>query len=65
MSGSRPGAVWRPFRMFGIARQELPEIREWSGGPPECPEMVGRLSRMLGNGREAIPDVWMWSGGPP
>ena len=51
--------------MSRSSRVILAEVREWSGGPPECPEMVGRLSWMLGNGREAIPDIWMWSGGPP
>ena len=43
----------------------VPVVQEWSGGPPECPEVVGRASRMSGSGREALPNDWEWSGGPP
>ena len=46
--------------------------REWSGGPPGCPGVVGRPSRMFGGGqealsdvREALPDVREWSGSSP
>ena len=28
-----------------------PDVREWSGGPPECLGVVGRPSRMSGSGR--------------
>ena len=45
-------------------REALPEVREWSGGLPGCPGVVGRPSRMSGSGREsltggreALPDV--------
>ena len=45
-------------------REAFADVREWSGGPPECPGVVGRPSRMFGSGREAHPDVWEWSGHP-
>ena len=32
----------------------LSDVREWSGGPPECPRVVGRPSQMS-----------EWLGGPP
>ena len=39
------------LRMFGSGREALLDIREWSGGPPGCPGVVGRSSRMSGSGR--------------
>ena len=61
--------------MSSSGREAFQDVREWSGGPPGCPEVVGRLSRMSrsgrkpswisGSGREAIPDVREWSGGLP
>ena len=61
--------------MSGCGRDTLKDVREWSGGPPGCPEEVGSLSRMPGvfespsrlsrSGREALSNVWEWSGVPP
>ena len=45
--------------------EALPDIRVWSKGYPECPEMVGRPFRMSANGQEAILDVRKLSGRPP
>ena len=51
--------------------ETLADVREWSGGPPRCPGVVGwpfrmsrSFSRMSGSGREALPNVWEWWGGP-
>ena len=43
----------------------LPDVREWSGGPPGCPGIVGWPSRMSGSGRDSLPNVQEWSGNPP
>ena len=51
--------------MSKSGREALPNVREWSGGPPECPGMIGRPSLMSGSGRESLPNVLEWSGGPP
>ena len=51
--------------MFGSGREVLPEFREWSGGPPRCPGVVGRPSRMSGSGREILLEVREWLGGTP
>ena len=51
--------------MSGSSRDARPNVREWSGGPPECSGVIGRPSRFFGSGREALPDVQEWSGGPP
>ena len=55
---SRSG--WRPFWMSGSGWLALPEVLNWSGGPPRCPGMVGRPSRMSDSVREAIPNVREW-----
>ena len=47
--------------MSGSSWESLPEVRQWSGGPPESPAMVGRPSQRSGSGREAHPDVRRWS----
>ena len=46
--------------MSSSCREVLPDIREWFGGAPGCPEgssgcpvVYGRPSRMTGSGREA------------
>ena len=44
--------------MSGSGREALPDVREWSGGPPGCPGVVGRPTRMSGSGREAISNGW-------
>ena len=51
--------------VVGSGRDTLPEIREWSGGPPVGPGVVERLFRRLGIGWETLPYVREWSGGPP
>ena len=61
----------RPFRMSGSCRvslsdvrEDLPVVREWSGGSPGCSRVVGWPSRMSLSSQEALPNVWEWSGGP-
>ena len=44
--------------MSGSSQEALSEVRQWSGGPPGSPGVVGRPSRMSGR-------VWKWSGGSP
>ena len=50
--------------MCESGREALPDVREWSDGPPECPGVVGRPSWMSGSGRVALPDVREWLGNP-
>ena len=61
MSGSGREAC----RMSGSGRKVIPNVREWSGGHPVCPAVVGRPSQMSGSGQEALPDVRELSGVPP
>ena len=61
--------------MFGSGPKTLSNVREWSRGPLECPEVLGRPSRMSGvvgrpslmsgSIRESLLDVWERLGGPP
>ena len=51
--------------MSGNGREALPDVQEWSGGPPGSPKVVGMPSRMSGSSRESILEVREWSGGPP
>ena len=51
--------------MSGSGSEALPNVREWSRGPPGCPGVIQRPSRMSDSGREDIPVVREWSGGPP
>ena len=46
-------------------REVLPEVRVWSGGPPECPAVVSCPPRMSGRGGIDLPDFRVWSGIPP
>ena len=55
----------RSSRKSGSGRGVLPEVREWSGGHPGCPGVVGWFSRMSVSSREIFPEVREWSGGPP
>ena len=49
--------------MAGSGRETLPYVREWSGGLPGCPGLVGRPSRMSEIGRETLSDVQgLWRG---
>ena len=63
MSGSCQKALsksLRPSRMSGYGRDTFPDVAEWwealpdvrqfSGGPPGCPEVAGRPSRLFGSG---------------
>ena len=45
-------------------RESLPDVREWSEGPPRCPGLVGRPSQMSGSCWKTLPDVREWSGDP-
>ena len=56
--------VGMPTQISGSGRESLLNVREGSGGPPECPGVVRRPSDMTKSGREALPDVREWSGGP-
>ena len=47
--------------MSESGREALADVEEWSGGPPRCLGVIGRLSRVVG----IPPDVREWSGGPP
>ena len=51
--------------MFRNCREDVPDVREWSGDPPGCPGVFGRPSRMSGCGRETLPNVREWSCRPP
>ena len=58
--------------MSGSGREAVPDVREWSVGPPgffsvvgKTSLVIGRRSQMFGSGRETLPDVREWSGGPP
>ena len=51
--------------MPGSGRETLQDVRELSGGPPECPGVVGRPSQMSGSGWEIAPDIRVRSGRPP
>ena len=41
--------------MSKSGRNSLLDVREWTGGPLECPGVVGRPSQMSGNDRDALP----------
>ena len=43
--------------MSGSGREVLPEVQEWSGGPPGSSGMVGRTSRMSRSGQDVLPEV--------
>ena len=43
--------------MSGSCHLTLADVREWSRGPPRCPEVVERPSRMSRSAREFIPNV--------
>ena len=64
MSGSGPDTLPDVRKVLLNACKDFPDVREWSGGPPECPGVVGRPSRMSKCGRVALTDVRQWSGWP-
>ena len=43
--------------MSESGREVHPDVRAWSKGYPECPEVVRRPSRMSGSGWETLADV--------
>ena len=51
--------------MSRSSREAHPDVREWSGGPPACPGMVGRPFRMSGSSWDALRYVREWSGVSP
>ena len=54
------GSGWEALLDVREYREALSDVREWSGGPPGCPGMVGRPSWMSSSGREALSDVREW-----
>ena len=50
--------------MSGSGWETLPDIREWSNGPPGCTGVIGSPTQMSASVREALRDVREWSGGP-
>ena len=50
--------------MSGRGREALPDVLDWSGGPPGCPGLVVTPFRKSGSGREVFPDVREWSEDP-
>ena len=50
--------------MSGSGWEAQPDVRNWSGGPHECPGVVGRPSQISVSGRVALPDVREWLGDP-
>ena len=43
-----PAVVVSPSLIFASGRETLPDVREWSAGPPRYAGVVGRPSRMSG-----------------
>ena len=41
----------------------LPDVWEWSGGYPECTQVIRSPSQMSRSCQEALPDVREWSKG--
>ena len=50
----RTEVVRRPSRRPESGREALPKGRQWSGGPPSEPGVVGRPSRRAESGQEAL-----------
>ena len=61
VSGGRPfrssAVAGSVSQMCGSGREALPDVRDWPGCPPRCPEVVETPSLMSGNVREALLDV--------
>ena len=49
--------VGRTSWRSGIGQEALPEVWEWSAGPPGGLKVVGRFFRMFGSGWKALPKV--------
>ena len=52
-------------RRSGNGRETSPEVRKWSGDPPEGLEVVGGPSQRSGSGWGTLPKVRKWLGDPP
>ena len=69
-----PGNGKEACQMSKSGLKAIPNVREWSegppkypgvvGGPPGCPGEVWRPSRLSWSGRVALPDVREWLGDP-
>ena len=57
--------TWSGRESLTGGRVALPDVRDWSGGPPGCPGVVGWPFRMSGIGRVALPVFREWSEGSP
>ena len=44
--------------MSWSGRMAIPNVREWSEGPPKCPGVDGRTSWIFESGREAFRMSW-------
>ena len=55
------GVVRKPSQQFGSGREAIPDVREWSGGPPEIRECLP----ITPGSPEAIPVAREWSRVPP
>ena len=58
------GSGWASHLDMLLWSKGPPDVREWSGGPPGCLQVVGKTSRMSGSGRASHLDVLSWSEGP-
>ena len=43
--------------MFGSGREAFPDVREWLGGLPGRPGVIGRPSRMSASDRDVLEDL--------
>ena len=48
--------------MSESGQEAHPDVREWSGGPPGSPGLIGRTTRMSVSGRQALANVRECSG---
>ena len=44
--------------MYLSGRKALPDVQEWSGGPPGCLGVVKKPSQKSRSGLKTHPDVW-------
>ena len=59
------GSGWEALQVADSGREALLEGREWSGGSPGGPGVVGRPAQRAGTGLEVLSVVRESSGGPP
>ena len=48
---------WSGREALTKVQETLPNIWEWSGGPPGGPGVVGKPTERSGSGWEALPEV--------